>query len=119
VVSGGNFGWKLFEGSDCFSGNCDDTGLIDPIFEYDHSNNDRSITGGFVYRGNRLTTLSGKYVYGDFVSGRIWALDRDGSNNQLLISSGRSISAFGIDASDELYLCDFDGAIYKFVETEN
>jgi glucose/arabinose dehydrogenase len=119
ISSGGNYGWRLFEASECFSGNCDNSGLEPPVFEYDHSNNDRSITGGFVYRGNQLTTISGKYIYGDFVSGRIWGLETDGSANELLLSTGRSISAFGIDAENELYVCDFDGGIYKFVETEN
>ena len=119
ITSGGNYGWRLFEASECFSGNCDNTDLQAPVFEYDHGNNDRSITGGYVYRGNRLTTIAGKYIYGDFVSGRIWALETNGSANELLLTTGRSISAFGIDGENELYLCDFDGGIYKFIETEN
>lgn len=116
IELGGNYGWKLFEGTDCFSGDCDDTGLIAPVFEYDHSNADRSITGGYVYRGDSLTTILGKYIYGDFVSGRIWALELDGSSNQELISSGLNIASFGTDIDEELYVCAFDGSIYKFEE---
>lgn len=117
IESGGNYGWRLFEGTNCFSGDCDDTGLIPPVFEYDHSNADRSITGGYVYRGDDLTTLSGRYIYGDFVSGRIWALALDGSSNEFLFSSGLNIASFGTDANEQLYVCAFDGSIYTFVET--
>ncbi|MEM1339507.1 MAG: PQQ-dependent sugar dehydrogenase [Bacteroidota bacterium] len=117
IASGGNFGWKLFEGTSCFSGDCDTAGLVAPIFEYGRNNGDLSITGGYVYRGNNLPALQGKYVYGDFVSGRIWTLDTDGSNNQLLSSSGLSIASFGTDSNQELYVCAFfDGAIYTFRE---
>lgn len=116
IQSGGNYGWKLFEGTSCFSGACDDTGLIAPIFEYDHDANDESITGGFVYRGAAIPALVGKYVYADFISGRIWALDLDGSNNQLLVESGLNIASFGTDAEQELYICAFDGTIYRFQE---
>ncbi|WP_350291324.1 PQQ-dependent sugar dehydrogenase [uncultured Croceitalea sp.] len=119
VEIGGNYGWKLFEGTSCFSGDCDDTGLIPPILEYNQDNGDRSITGGYVYRGDAISTLQGKYVYGDFVSGRIWTLTEDGSANELLLESGLNIASFGTDASQELYLCAFDGNIYKFVVSEN
>ena len=116
VTSGGNYGWKFFEGNDCFSGDCNSSGLIPPLFEYNHDNGDRSITGGYVYRGSVLTSLQGKYIYGDFASGRIWALEENGSNNELLIESGLAIASFGTDANNELYVCAFDGIIYKFEE---
>ncbi len=119
VESGGNYGWKLFEGTSCFSGECDRKGLMGPIYEYGHSNGDRSITGGFVYRGDALSLITGRYIYGDFVSGRIWALAPDGSTNELILESRLSIASFGVDASNELYVCAFDGVIYKFVETTN
>jgi len=119
IESGGNYGWNLFEGTICFSGDCDSTGLIAPIFEYNQDNADRSITGGYVYRGAENNTLQGKYVYGDYVSGRIWALTEDGANNELISESQLSISSFGTDANQELYICAFDGSIYKFQETSN
>jgi len=114
IQSGGNYGWKLFEGTSCFSGDCNNTGLIAPIFEYDQTANDKSITGGFVYHGNAAPSLTNKYVYADFVSERIWAMNLDGSNNELLLESGLNISSFGTDANQELYVCAFDGNIYKF-----
>lgn len=117
IVSGGNYGWKLFEGTSCFSGDCDETGLVAPIFEYNHDNGDRSVTGGIVYRGQEVSALKGKYVYGDFVSGRLWALETDGSDNELIVDSSLSVSAFGVDTNQELYVVDFGGSIYKFRES--
>ncbi len=116
VTSGGNYGWKFFEGTDCFSGDCNSSGLIPPLFEYNHDNGDLSITGGYVYRGSVITALQGKYIYGDFASGRIWALEENGTTNELLFESGLAIASFGTDANNELYVCAFDGKIYKFEE---
>ena len=121
IKKGGNYGWNIMEGSECFnSTDCDRTGLELPIWEYDHSRGDRSITGGFVYRGSRVPELVGAYIYGDFVSGRIWALRYDGQNepqNELLLDTNLYISSFGIDARQELYICAFDGYIYRFKAT--
>jgi glucose/arabinose dehydrogenase len=117
IVAGGNYGWKILEGTTCFSGDCETTGLETPVFEYGHDNGDRSITGGFVYRGTALPSLVGKYVYGDFVSGRIWALDTESNTNTLLLEPRLSIASFGTDTANELYVCDFGGKIYKLALT--
>lgn len=119
ITIGSNYGWRLFEGTACFSGNCDDTNLVAPIFEYTQDNGDRSITGGYVYRGASNSSLFGRYIYGDFVSGRVWALEADGSNNELLLETGLNIASFGTDAQNELYLCAFDGRIYRLEEETN
>jgi len=120
IEIGGNYGWNTFEGTQCFNAaTCDDNGFVAPVFEYDQSSNDRSITGGYVYRGQSLSSLQGIYVYGDFNSGRIWGLSTNLGNdltNRLLVESGLLISSFGTDADNELYLCAFDGNIYTFVE---
>lgn len=117
IEKGGNYGWNILEGTSCYlQSDCDRAGTIAPIFEYNHSANDRSITGGYVYRGSELPGLRGYYIYGDFISGRIWALDQAG-NNQLLAETGLPIASFGTDTANELYLCSFDGKIYKFSET--
>ena len=122
IQSGGNYGWNTFEGTQCFNAaTCDGSEFVAPVFEYNQSANDRSITGGYVYRGQSLSLLQGLYVYGDFVSGRIWGLSTNlGTNltNQLLVDSGLPISSFGTDANNELYVCAFDGNIYKFVENQ-
>ncbi len=118
ITAGGNYGWKLFEGTFCFSGDCNDSGLIEPAFQYNHNGNDQSITGGHVYRGSQTPSLAGKYIYADFIDGRIWALDatQNNPNNTLLLNSSLNISSFGVDNDNELYFCAFDGSIYRLVE---
>lgn len=112
ITKGGNFGWKIKEGKDCYSpsSNCDATGLIEPVLDYGRSNGDVSITGGYVYRGETIKGLVGKYIYGDYVSGRIWALELDGNqvkNNALLMKFGGSISTFGQDSKGEVYFANY------------
>lgn len=122
IEKGGNYGWNILEGTSCFNAeNCDNSNTIEPVFEYNHDANDKSITGGYVYRGTEVASMNGYYIYGDFISGRIWALNSNlGENpdNQILVESGLSISSFGTDTSNELYVCSFDGNIYKFKENE-
>lgn len=119
IVSGGNYGWRIMEGNHCYNppNDCDQTGLILPILEYDHTQGE-SITGGYVYRGALEPALQGAYIYGDFSSGRIWSLRYDGQNvtdQMLLLESQMSLSSFGVDASGELYMLDyFGGKIYRF-----
>ncbi|MET0535686.1 MAG: PQQ-dependent sugar dehydrogenase, partial [Steroidobacter sp.] len=75
VTLGGNYGWRCREGAHDFSPGtpgCSAGGLIDPVTEYDH-NLGVSITGGYVYRGSQTTGLFGRYLFGDFATGRIWA----------------------------------------------
>lgn len=119
IEKGGNYGWRIKEGTLCYSGEgCDRKDLIDPIYEYDHSQG-RSITGGYVYRGSALPELYGKYVYGDFTNGNIWALERkaDGSvSNRLLTASGKDIASFGVDREGELYVLTLSGEIYRLTK---
>ncbi|MDZ7771549.1 MAG: PQQ-dependent sugar dehydrogenase [Balneolaceae bacterium] len=117
IESGGNYGWNIMEGNHCYgSQNCDQAGLTPPIWEYAHNGGNGSVTGGYVYRGEDLPALEGYYIYADFISGRIWALDlsdSDNPENHLLIDSDLNISSFGVDADNELYICAFDGSIYR------
>jgi len=114
IEKGGNYGWNLFEGSKCFSGTCSESGLTMPIWEYGRSQGG-SVTGGFVYRGAAMPSLIGCYVYADYISGRVWALRRDGSQvgNTEIIDTGVNIASFGVDRENEIYVCAFDGKIYK------
>jgi glucose/arabinose dehydrogenase len=126
VEIGGNYGWNIYEGFHCYTGApscqtqpCDTTGLEMPIWEYSHSLGS-SVTGGYVYRGPSVPELKGKYIYGDFGSGRIWSMEYDGinpPNNALLIDTNLGIASFGIDQNQELYICSFDGKIYRFKPT--
>ncbi|MBS3944441.1 MAG: PQQ-dependent sugar dehydrogenase [Melioribacter sp.] len=120
IEKGKNYGWRIMEGNHCFNppNNCNTTNLTMPIWEYGrNSQGGYSVTGGFVYRGPSASELSGKYIYGDFVSGNIWALEMNGNNvkNQLLFSTNHSISTFGIDENNELYFANYNtGKLYKF-----
>lgn len=117
IKKGGNYGWNVMEGFHCFgSSSCDMEGLELPIWEYGRSQGDISITGGFVYRGPTITELEGKYIYADYVSGRIWSLDFSDLKNPInteLLNAEFPISSFGIDQNQELYICGFDDKIYK------
>jgi glucose/arabinose dehydrogenase len=119
IVKGGNYGWKIKEGKDCYSpsSNCDVTGLIEPVLDYGRSAGDVSITGGYVYRGTEIKNLTGKYIYGDYASGRVWALELDGNqlkSNTLLMKSSARISTFGQDPNGEVYFADYtSGKIMK------
>ncbi len=117
IEKGKNYGWNIMEGSRCFNppANCDTTGLEMPVYEYLHPLG-RSITGGYVYRGKALPMLEGAYIYGDFVSGHIWALwysDGEVRANYTLSETDLKISSFGTDENRELYLTAFDGKIYR------
>ena len=92
--------------------------LIDPIAEYDHSIG-QSTTGGYVYRGNAIPSLRGRYVFADFVSGRLMYLATNASGGfdrrDLIVSTGLNISSFAEDASGELYITDYNGGLHKIV----
>lgn len=83
--------------------------FVDPVWEYGRGEG-ISVTGGYVYRGQDLPALEGAYVYGDFGSGKIWALEFDGVDdvsNRLLVESGLSITSFGVGPDDEIYVLDY------------
>ncbi len=117
---GSNYGWRCREGTSNFdtTGTCP-SDLIDPITEYDHGVG-QSITGGYVYRGSAIPDLNGHYVFGDFVSGRIWALPATSSPGTVadeLLNTNLSISAFAVGNDNELYVLDYaTGDIYQIVE---
>ncbi len=120
-AGGENYGWNIMEGDACFqpSSGCDRSGLTLPAFTYRHGpDTGASITGGYVYRGDEVSSLTGLYVYGDFVSGRVWATSfASGWSQRLLLSTGFRISTFGEDAGGELYVADYSsGRIYRFTE---
>jgi glucose/arabinose dehydrogenase len=119
IRAGGNYGWRIMEGKACYSpaSGCDTTGLTMPLWTYYHSEGNISITGGYVYRGNALPSLQGKYIYGDYGSGNIWALSFDANGapaNQLVIHAPAFISAFGEDRDGELYVVSYgNGRLLK------
>lgn len=120
VLKGRNYGWRYMEGShlyDTSAGGFSKAVLSLPVWEYAHDSGRCSITGGFVYRGANLPQLSGKYIYGDFCTGEVWALDtkQPAPITTKLMNNSANISSFGVDQQQELYLCGLsNGKLYKF-----
>lgn len=116
VRKGHNYGWNIMEGTLCYSplSNCNQSGLEQPIWEYDHYIGNSTI-GGFVYRGTEFSRLYGSYICGDYVSGTVWSLSQLNStiNARELLRSNLMITSFGIDANNELFMCAQDGNVYK------
>jgi glucose/arabinose dehydrogenase len=122
IKKGRNYGWNIMEGSLCYgsSQNCNRTGLELPIWEYGRDQGNATV-GGFVYRGSKLPELVGSYIYGDYVSGRVWALkgyDTSNPVNKELLKTDLEITSFGIDEKNELYICAEDGKIYGLVNLQ-
>ena len=118
--SGGglNFGWNLFEGSRRFAGHGDRRTTVLPVHEYVHDGSVCSVTGGYVYRGEAIPSLSGAYVFGDFCAGELLALRlRDGRATEpvLLGPVVRDLASFGEDAKGELYVMSLSGGVYRLM----
>ncbi len=118
IVKGGNYGWNLREGLHKFGpkGSEPRKDLIEPIWEYKHDIG-KSITGGEVYHGKRVPALAGHYIYADYVSGKVWALNYNSKSGK--VTANRSIQsetmpyiAIGQDDAGEVYLTDSFGQIW-------
>jgi glucose/arabinose dehydrogenase len=129
VMSGGNYGWNILEGSDCYNApSCEDRGTLYPVAEYTHEFG-CSITGGYVYRGDAMPELQGWYVYGDYCSGRIWAVNADARQttggqapHELavipLADTNAAIASFAEGPQDELHIVTFGRGIQRLVRQE-
>lgn len=109
--NGGNYGWNLREGHEPYSPTSTSTGpgFEDPVWVYDHGVG-KSITGGTVYRGPTFPELDGLYLYADYVSGGLWALQYDAEAGRVLANrsidrAGESLPvvSFGEDEAGEVY----------------
>ena len=120
-AGGRNYGWNLMEGDQCYpSAPCDRSGLTMPVATYGRDGN-CSVTGGYVYRGSQLAQLFGGYVFSDYCSGRLWALDAQSAldNGQARVFSMAATSlrpsSFGQDEAGELYVVHLPGEIHRLV----
>ena len=137
---GVNYGWRIMEASKCYNPeeNCNEKGLTPPIHEYPNdanymvvlgggsqTNSDGcSVTGGYVYRGKKISALNGYYIFGDYCSGNIWtfkvvndkATELTNRTEEINLANAEFttyISSFGEDADGELYIVEYNGGIYK------
>jgi glucose/arabinose dehydrogenase len=120
---GRNYGWKVMEGSLCFSTDacpatvppCGSPTYTLPILEYDHEDDRCSVTGGLVYRGSALPQLYGAYLFGDICNGQLWAAQRKGGRWEVRELSMRAqyVTSFGEDSRGEVWLTTLDGRLLK------
>lgn len=128
VVKGGNYGWDVMEGGHCSPPwepqDCSSAGFEYPIVAYGHLQIDpaggNAVMGGYVYRGTRIPALVGRYVFGDFISSRVWALTPEGARSPIwhmdeLMKLEFLPSSFGLDADGELLIIDYGGTVYRLV----
>jgi len=116
VRRGGNYGWRCREATRETGFPCGAADkLLPPVAEYGRGEG-RSVTGGYVYRGSALPGLRGRYVFGDYASGRIWHIPQD-AQPTLRVAGGTdtdlSIASFAEDVDGELYVVDYGGGLYR------
>lgn len=122
VEGGLNYGWSCKEGEATFnSDECEGSNYVNPVFVYDHSLGQKSVTGGFVYRGSKYLDLEGKYIFTDFVDSEVFWLSEKSGNDVITTRydlTGNDLPArvttFGESSDLELYFGTFDdGKIWK------
>jgi len=123
ISSGLNYGWNEMEASHCYppGSDCNPDQFELPVWEYElYVDGVCSVTGGYVYRGSDIFSLRGKYIYGDWCTGDIWALySNDNQNyiNEDVIRTDINITSFGVDERQELFFCG-NSRIYKLISNE-
>jgi uncharacterized repeat protein (TIGR03806 family) len=124
VKKGDNGGWSVMEGSHPFylTRKQAPAPLVKPTVEHHHSEA-RSLTGGLVYYGKKHPDLVGHYIYGDYSTGKIWAVKHDGAkvvSHREICDSRLTITGFGADKDGEILIADFQrdkGGLYTLVPT--
>ena len=115
--SGSNFGWRPFEGDRRFTDE-EAPGAVPPVITKTHDEGWCSVTGGYVVRDPKLTTLQGRYLYGDFCKGEIWSAKlAAGSASQDRRVAGlpgvNQLSSFGEDAQGRIYVISLAGRVSR------
>jgi glucose/arabinose dehydrogenase len=127
ITKGGNYGWNRREGLHPFGarGVGPQPDMIDPIWEYHHDTG-KSITGGTVYRGERLPELAGYYLHADYVTAKIWALRYDPDKKRVVANRpikdrNLPVMSFGEDEKGDVYYMTYSATgqgIYRFVKSK-
>lgn len=121
VRRGDNYGWSVMEGNHPFylERTLGPTPFTPPTTEHHHSEA-RSLTGGIVYWGETLPELQGAFIYGDYSTGRIWAVKHDGAQvtyHREIADTTFQIVGFGTNRAGELLVVDLGGGIYRLDPT--
>lgn len=123
IENGNNYGWRCYEGNNPFNtaGCSTITNYTFPVKVYQNVGSDCSVTGGYVYRGQRRPELYGRYIYGDYCSRKVWKLKYENGvvteDSQILTAAG-SILSWGTDQNNELYMCSVNGIVYRFNKSD-
>jgi len=118
IVNGGNYGWRIYEGTACTNTDralCTPANYLFPTFDYTHAGGRCSITGGYVYRGTIGSLPAGAYVYGDYCTGEIFTWS--GGEQRLLLDTTFAISSFGEDDAGEIYVVDLNGRVSRIADS--
>lgn len=128
IQRGGNYGWRIREGTLCLNLNdgttplpsCQTAGLIDPVVDYQTGVDGNAVTGGYVYRGQQLPELQGRYIFADAYNSSVWTLEDDGNGNysivDLIPNTTYFIASFAESLDGELFVLDLGGGgIYQLV----
>ena len=111
---GSNFGWSGYEGTDRYNADVPDPGnLVMPVLTYEHGDDGCSISGGAVYRGALIPELAPAYVYSDYCSGKLWALDLAGGRNLLLRDGFSQVAAVRRGPDGELWVIERTGGLWQ------
>lgn len=117
VRRGENMGWNVYEGFEPFSNRYRKEGetYVPPVFAYRRKYGN-SITGGYVYRGDRHSSFYGVYICGDYTSHRIFGVKQHDRTLQIVRQIGTSpqgIASFGTDERGEIYVVGYEGMVYQ------
>ncbi len=125
IPTGGlNLGWRLLEGNHYYNwpghttgGFCTGDCKTEPVLEYSHGSwggGNCAVTGGYIATAG---ALGGKYIFGDFCSGKVWSMTTAGGSMTLLADTAYLISSFGVDSAGHIYLVHRGGTIYRLTDT--
>lgn len=118
---GHNYGWNRLEGTHCYkpSVGCSTAGVVSPVYEYDHTNGDCSVTGGYVYRGARAPSFVGRYFFGEYCGEWIRSFKMqagvatDVRDHTADFGTLPGITSFGEDGRGEMYITLQSGQVYR------
>jgi glucose/arabinose dehydrogenase len=114
-----NFGWSAFEGFERFNDDQPTDGAVEPLFVYDHSEGRCSVTGGVVARSSTVADLAGWYLFGDYCTGQIWALDPAAPASEprtVEIARLRDLVAISSGPEGEVYAVSNSGTVARLIE---